>query len=179
LRIKRLIFGSEEHSSIADTLYNIGNVYDVLGQCDLSLNNYNESLRIKRLLFGSDEHSSIADTLNNIGLIYKDLGKYDLALNNFNESLRIYRLIFGTDEHLSIADTLNNIAILPEPSKSINHIIKNELKIMVIQVYSILLKILFLNYLTIFKFEIFIKIVKLIIFQYNFRIQAILKKTFP
>ncbi len=38
----------------------------VLGQYDLALNNFNESLRIKRLIFGSDEHPSITRTLYNI-----------------------------------------------------------------------------------------------------------------
>jgi tetratricopeptide (TPR) repeat protein len=112
LRIKRLIFGSDEHSSIADTLNNIGMIYETLGQYDLALSNYNESLRINRLIFGSDEHSSIADTLNNIGLIYYKLGQNDLALSNYNESLRINRLIFGSDEHSSITSTLVKIELV-------------------------------------------------------------------
>jgi tetratricopeptide (TPR) repeat protein len=110
LRIKRLIFGSDEHSDIADALNNIAIVYNRQGKYDLALENYNESLRIYRLIFGSDEHLDIANTLNNIAAVYNSQGKYDLALENYNESLRILRFVFtNLNEHPSIVETLSLI----------------------------------------------------------------------
>jgi tetratricopeptide (TPR) repeat protein len=109
LRIDRAIYGSDEHSSIATTLHNIGLVYNAQGQYNLALEKYTESLRIYRAIYGSDEHSSIATTFGCIGLVYYAQGQYNLALEKYTESLRIKRAIYGSDEHSSIATTLHNI----------------------------------------------------------------------
>ena len=69
LRIKRAIYGSDEHSSIATTLGCIGSVYDSQAQYNLALEKYTESLRIYRAIYGSDEHPDIKIILNNIKLL--------------------------------------------------------------------------------------------------------------
>lgn len=85
LKIYKLIFGSDENLSIANTFTNLGSVFGRLEMCCKALNNYNESLRIQRLIFGSDEHSSINSTLINIESVnYLMTQSLSLLLDFFN-----------------------------------------------------------------------------------------------
>jgi len=112
IEINRKIFGTDDHSDIANSFNNIGSVYYSQGRHEKSLENTKKSLEIYRKIFGTDEHSYIASTLNNIANIYKDLGRHEEALENYSKSFEINRKIFGTDEHSSIAQTLNNIGLI-------------------------------------------------------------------
>ena len=49
LEIKRKIFGTDEHSSIAKTLSNIAHVYSNLVRHNEALNNYSKSLYVEKL----------------------------------------------------------------------------------------------------------------------------------
>jgi len=58
--------GSDEHSSFANTLNNIGSLYYKLNRHEEALDKYLKYLEINRKIFGTDEHSSNADNFNNI-----------------------------------------------------------------------------------------------------------------
>jgi len=74
LRINRLVFRTDEHSDIADTIRNIGNSYNDKGDYELAFTNYNKSLNIYRLVFGSsDEHPSIVEILSLIEVVRNKL----------------------------------------------------------------------------------------------------------
>jgi len=107
LRIKRLVFGTDENLSLAETMNEIGLIYHKKANFDSALMQLNESLRIKRLVFGTDENLSTAETMNEIGLIYHKKANFDLALKYYKSSLYILRSFYN-DSQL-ITDILNNI----------------------------------------------------------------------
>ena len=76
------------HSSIAETINNIGLVYDSQNRFDEALIKYEEALRIYKETLPSN-HSSIASTINNIGLVYQNQNRFDEALIKYEEALRI------------------------------------------------------------------------------------------
>ena len=109
LEIDGKLFRTDEHTTIAISLFKIGLVLDKQGKYEEALEHYNKSLEIDRKVFGNDEHAWIASTLSNIGLVLNEQGKNEEALEHFNKSLEINRKLFGTDEHSTIATTLSNI----------------------------------------------------------------------
>ncbi len=68
LPLCRAIYGTEENSSLAHIIHNIGLIYYAQGKYNLALKNY-DSLRINRAIFGTDEHPDIKITLNNINFL--------------------------------------------------------------------------------------------------------------
>ncbi len=69
----RTVFGSDEHSSIAQIYKKIGSIHNNLGQYDLAFQNLDIALKIARPIFVSDEHPLIASILKNINLVKSNL----------------------------------------------------------------------------------------------------------
>merc|ERR1719198_1009986 len=107
------------NAGIADSLHNIGIVYDYKGDYDEALLYYQKSLKIFYRVFGVDENqvetqgnSSIAQSLLNIGIVYKDKGDDDEALVYYQKSLKIFNRVFQNDlSHPYIRMTMRNIDI--------------------------------------------------------------------
>jgi CHAT domain-containing protein/Tfp pilus assembly protein PilF len=90
----------------ANTLYNIGHIYDSLGEKQEALKYYNQALPILRAVGYKVEE---AGTLNNIGSVYNSLGEKQEALKYYNQALPIFRAVgYKAGE----ATTINNIGIV-------------------------------------------------------------------
>ncbi|MDB9384603.1 tetratricopeptide repeat protein, partial [Nodularia spumigena CS-584] len=74
----------------ANTLNNIGLVYDSLGEKQEALKYYNQALPIYRAV---EDKGGEATTLNNIGSVYDSLGEKQEALKFYNQALPIYRAV--------------------------------------------------------------------------------------
>ena len=92
-----------DRSGEANTLNNIGAVYDALGEKQKALEKYNEALPIWRAV---GDRRGEAATLSNIGLVYRSLGETRKALEKYNEALPIRQAVGDRNGE---ATTLNNI----------------------------------------------------------------------
>jgi tetratricopeptide (TPR) repeat protein len=90
-------------AGVAQTLNNLGIVYQSQGKWDEAIDCYEQDLEISRRL--GDEHC-VAQTLNNLGNVYQRQGKWDEAIDCYEQSLEISRRL--GDEH-GVATTLNNL----------------------------------------------------------------------
>jgi CHAT domain-containing protein len=101
----------------AETLSNIGVIYNALGETQKALEMHNESLPILRVV---GDRRGEATTLFNIGFVYRMQGEMQKALEKYNESLSIYRAV-GDRGREAVA--LNNIGIvynsMGEPQKAL------------------------------------------------------------
>ncbi len=68
LRIRRSL--GDNHPDVSVSLSNIADTHRQLGQFELALRGFEESLRIKKAALGPDHHA-VSTTLNNIGNLYK------------------------------------------------------------------------------------------------------------
>ena len=101
MEIKRKIFGTDEHTSIAGTLSNIGLVYDKLE----ALVNFEKSLTIDKS--GTGEQADAFINIAFINNVYEKLDKKDEALKNIEKTLEIIQRDFNT---INKAAKLNKIA---------------------------------------------------------------------
>jgi tetratricopeptide (TPR) repeat protein len=90
-------------AGVAQTLNNLGIVYQSQGKWDEAIDCYEQDLEISRRL--GDEHC-VAQTLNNLGNVYQRQGKWDEAIDCYEQDLEISRRL--GDEHC-VAQTLNNL----------------------------------------------------------------------
>jgi CHAT domain-containing protein/Tfp pilus assembly protein PilF len=90
----------------AESLYNIGDVYRLLGEMGKALEKFNEALP---LMHAVGDRGGEASTLNNIGEVYRLLGESQKALEKFNEALPLMR---AAGDRMGEAVTLNNIGIV-------------------------------------------------------------------
>jgi len=88
----------------ANTLNNLGRVYNNLGQRQKALDSLNQALSIWREV---GNRSGEASTLDNLGRAYSDMGQGTEALVYLNQALPIWREVA---EHGGEALTLDNIA---------------------------------------------------------------------
>ncbi len=103
----------------AETLTNIGSVYQALGEMRKALEKYNEALPLRRAV---DDRSGEAETLDNIGVVYQYLGETRKALEKHNEALPLRRAL---GDRSGEAQTLHNIGgvyeALGETQKALEH----------------------------------------------------------
>ncbi|MEM6252693.1 MAG: tetratricopeptide repeat protein, partial [Cyanobacteria bacterium P01_D01_bin.156] len=92
----------------ANTLGNIGIIYDLLGDYPQALDYQEQSLALKREL---GDRAGEANTLGNIGIIYRLLGDYPQALDYYDQSLALKREL---GNRAGEAITLGNIGIIYE-----------------------------------------------------------------
>src|SRR5262245_20506783 len=74
----------------AQTLNNIGEVYQSLGEAQKALEKYNEALSLSRAIGARGVE---AVTLNNIGAVYWTLGETQKALEKHNEALPVFQAV--------------------------------------------------------------------------------------
>ena len=84
---------------VGDSYQNIGNIYMLLGEFDLAIENLNNALSIFESI---DDLKNVAGVLNDIGLVYKNRSKYDVAAERFMRALKIYEQLHDV-EGISIA----------------------------------------------------------------------------
>jgi len=93
-------------AGIANSLHNIGMLYDLWGRQEDALKYYSDSLRIQQEL---GNQTGIADSLNNIGVIHKHQDRYEDALKYFLRALIILRALNSPNAQIA-DDNLSDIA---------------------------------------------------------------------
>ncbi|OJW72965.1 MAG: hypothetical protein BGO68_02610 [Candidatus Amoebophilus sp. 36-38] len=109
LKMRRDLYKGN-HSDIAGSLYNLGDVYRILGQYQEALKYYQQAFEMSQALYIGN-HPCISNILNNIGVIYRILGKYEEALKYYQQTLEMRKALYKGN-HLEIAGSLNNIGII-------------------------------------------------------------------
>jgi tetratricopeptide (TPR) repeat protein len=93
-------------AGVAQTLGNLGSVYQCQRKWEQAIDCFEQSLEISRRL--EDEHS-VAQTLNNLGTVYEPQSKWGQAIDCYEQSLETKRQL--GDEH-GVAQTLGNLGIV-------------------------------------------------------------------
>ena len=118
----------EQHRGVlrdmADTLHNIGGVYETKNMYQQALSCYNQALVIKRSIsrekqvgFSLDDHIKSCNTLSSaitlirIGTIHNELQNYDISLSYYKSALDIQKQHLGRD-HASVAHTLVEMGLI-------------------------------------------------------------------
>lgn len=95
------------HQIKRSSIYNnLGNAYSGMGDYDLALKNYHESIKIDRSLGDS---LSLMKTTANVGSIYYMKGNRDIALNHFLNALKISRDLKDFNFESSILSKIGEI----------------------------------------------------------------------
>jgi tetratricopeptide (TPR) repeat protein len=76
--------GSKQRQAF--TLYNLGDVYEALGEKENALEAYNDALSIQE---DSGDKSAAANTLNEIGKLYASQGKTEEAKKTYQQALEL------------------------------------------------------------------------------------------
>jgi len=100
LMIRRYLLGND-HYLVSETLFQLGQVYELVREYECALNVYQETLRIEKVSFGST-NLAVATTLSNIGHICHERGDIPKAIEAFKEALLITINSLGK-QHFSIA----------------------------------------------------------------------------
>ena len=78
-----------EHPDVANTLTNLGNVQQLLGELEAARATQQRALTIKEAVYGP-EHPDVAITLTSLGNVQEDLGQRVEAEANVRRALGIY-----------------------------------------------------------------------------------------
>jgi tetratricopeptide (TPR) repeat protein len=121
---------------MADTLHNIGGIYETKIMQQQALSCYNQSLIIKRTIskekkveFSLDDQIkscnslSSAITLLRIGAIHNELHNHDVGLSYYKSALRIQRQHLGRD-HIAVAQTLAEMGIVLRKQIQIDNLLQ-------------------------------------------------------
>lgn len=82
------------HPHIADTLYQLGQIYQNTGNDRVAMEHFREAARIFRVTIGPD-HEDVAVVCCAMGQIHQVNGETDEALTVYSEVLRIAKITFG------------------------------------------------------------------------------------
>lgn len=105
-------FLGNEHVHVANTLYNIGQVYQSSDDANLekAMTHYEEALSIYRIAYSPD-HIVLGHVIHSIGTIHDANVDYPKAMLCFTDALRVYKL-YNNGEHLGVAILMNSMGIL-------------------------------------------------------------------
>ncbi|KAF6034544.1 hypothetical protein EB796_007152 [Bugula neritina] len=117
LEIRKVVHGEHtNHSDIALSYDNFGNVHRQLGNYDTALEYYTKSEEMLKDVYGEHtNHPHISSSYNNIGTTYRHLGNYDKALEYYSKALKMSKVV--DDEHKNrseIAISHNNLGEVHE-----------------------------------------------------------------
>jgi len=93
-----------DHGGESATLYNIGSVYDALGERRKAMDHFNQALPLMR---AAGDRSGEAVTLTSLGIVYDSLGEKRKAVDYHNQALLLMRAVGNRNGE---ATTLNNLA---------------------------------------------------------------------
>jgi CHAT domain-containing protein/tetratricopeptide (TPR) repeat protein len=101
-----LFAAAGQQTEQANTLNNIGGVYNLLGERRKALDYLSQSLSLSKAV---DNRAGEASTLNNIGGVYFDLGETQKALDYCTQSLPLFKAVGDRDGE---AHALNTIGVI-------------------------------------------------------------------
>ncbi len=108
LERRRFIFG-ETDSSVANSLFSLGNLYNVSGDFLKAESNYLKALEIRTLVFGK-YHNNVAASCHSLGSFLARIGRFSEAEDYYSRSIEIGKKNNG-DEHSSLADSYNGLGV--------------------------------------------------------------------
>ena len=97
----------EAHPDVATIYNNLGSIYLVIGENNLSIINFEKCLELRLKCFDKN-HDSIANSYNAIGSFYNTINLYEKSLEFYEVSLEIRRRNLG-QYHPKLAVNYNNI----------------------------------------------------------------------
>lgn len=103
IRIRRMLFG-DNSIIVANTLQNMGALYEAKMEYTQAKVCYEDALDVKRLRFGEDDYV-VALAMTKVGVVCNSTGEYQQALTCFEKALKVQRSCFGL-EHIEVARTL-------------------------------------------------------------------------
>jgi len=108
--LKRYCDKINDRPAVAETLFNVGSLFDKLSDYSEALKFYRSAIAINASDFGRD-HISLGNFHYAVGIAYHIQGRCSDALNYINESLRIKRIHLGSN-HEQIEELLNIVGSL-------------------------------------------------------------------
>jgi eukaryotic-like serine/threonine-protein kinase len=109
LEIRKTLF-TGNHADIAESLDNMGTMYEEKGDLPQSEKYFRQALEMRKKLYGK-EHKDIAATLNNLGQVLHNEGKLPEAEKLYHDSLEMRVKLLGPEADETAA-TINNLAAL-------------------------------------------------------------------
>jgi len=108
--MRKRLFTNKDHQDIANSLDNLGNIWDKK-DFKKALNLHEQSFEMRKRLFTNQDHPDIANSLNNLGVLWgkKDFNK---AINFYEQSFQMKKRLFTNQDHPDIANSLNNLGVL-------------------------------------------------------------------
>lgn len=109
LRVKTDTLANDQ-TSIAGTIYCIGDIYLKQEKLDQALNAYSAALQLRKIDCG-DTHLSLASTLLKIAVVHNKMGNPDLAVGAYDEVLKLRTLHLGPS-HVMVATIHESIGLI-------------------------------------------------------------------
>lgn len=100
----------KEHPDVAQSLGNLGSLYDAKGDYERAEQLHQRALMIREKVLGP-EHLSVATSLNNLAELYRQRSEYARAEPLLQRALTIYEKTLGSD-HPDVTIPMNNLALL-------------------------------------------------------------------
>jgi len=117
--------------AMANTLSNIGNVYDIQGKTEQARSSYERALRLSEELLGP-EHPQVSTVLVNLGALFETLGEFDEVRRVQTRALEIREQVFGA-EHPSLVNPLLGLALVALETGDLTEARKHAERVMVLQ----------------------------------------------
>ena len=104
----RLAAYGSHHLAVADTLNNLGNVFELQARYQDAIAAFQQAMQILATIYNDSDHVSVADILNNLGNVYKAKAQYAESIIAYEKAAKIWRKAFGPNHH-NLAVALNNL----------------------------------------------------------------------
>lgn len=109
LAMRERVLG-QEHPDVAESLNDLGELYDHQGKYSEAESLYQRALAIREQALGPQD-PKVAESLNNLGELYSHRGKYNEAESLYQRALAIREQVLGS-QHPKVAESLNDLGLL-------------------------------------------------------------------
>lgn len=108
LRLKKALFKTEEHLDISHSLFQLGVIFQNLGDFKSADEFYEKSLNMKKKLYGMD----LSFHLQTYGFLLRDQGDLKKAKTMFEDSLITIRGLYKTDQNIAVSKALHLLGVV-------------------------------------------------------------------
>lgn len=114
LKEARAYHKTDLHSDVADSLHQLGVVFEFEGDIAKAKEYHENALAIRRAIYKTDEHEDVASSLFELGVVLTKLGKFENAKDSLELSLTIAKKVYKTEEHRAVALCLHQLGTVLE-----------------------------------------------------------------